>query len=163
MVKSLKNNFIMEANFNFIKSRVFETNNDWSGPIVRFTIGLILLPHGAQKMLGLFGGYGFIGTMNFLTDTKGLPWIIALLVIIIEFIGPFFLMVGLATRLWAISIIVHMIGIIFASHVEYGFFMNWFGNQQGEGYEYHLLIIALALVTLLNGSGKLSLDRLLTK
>jgi putative oxidoreductase len=114
-------------------------------------------------MLGLFGGFGFSGEMDFLTGTVHLSWLIAFLVIIIEFVGSLALIVGFASRVWAVLTIILMIGIIVSSHLDNGFFMNWFGNQKGEGYEYHLLIIGLCLATLYNGSGKLSVDTALQK
>jgi len=146
-----------------MKNKIFKTNNDWTGLITRLTIGLILFPHGAQKMIGLFGGYGFSGTMGFFTDTLHLPWIIGFLVIIIEFLGSLALIAGFGSRIWAALTIVLMLGIIFTSHLDNGFFMNWFGNQKGEGYEYFLLIIGLSLATLINGSGKYSVDKALIK
>ena len=146
-----------------MKSKLFITNNDWTGLITRLTLGLVLFPHGAQKMLGMFGGYGFAGTMGFFTKTVHLPWIIGFLVIIIEFVGAISLIAGFASRLWSALIIVLFLGIIFTSHVDNGFFMNWFGNQKGEGYEYHLLAIGLSLATLVNGSGRYSVDKRLVK
>lgn len=143
--------------------RVLRTNNDWTGLVTRTTIGIILLPHGAQKLLGLFGGYGFRGTISFLTDTMHLPWTIGLLVIIIEFFGSLSLIAGFASRIWSALTIILFIGIIVSSHLDNGFFMNWFGNQKGEGFEFHLLIIGLSLATLINGSGKFSADNLVTR
>jgi putative oxidoreductase len=141
-----------------MKKLIFGTNNDWTGLITRLTIGLILFPHGAQKMLGLFGGYGFSGTMSFFTGTMHLPWLIGFLVIIIEFIGSLSLIAGFSSRIWSAIVIIQMIGIILTSHIDNGFFMNWFGTQKGEGYEYHLLVIGLAIATVANGSGKYSVD-----
>ncbi len=146
-----------------MKNFILKTNNDWTGLILRLTIGLVLLPHGAQKMLGSFGGYGFRGTMNFFTDTKHLPWLIGFLVIVIEFIGSLSLIAGFASRVWSALVIILMVGAILVSHFHNGFFMNWAGNQEGEGFEYHLLVIGLSLATLINGSGKYSLDVLLKK
>lgn len=146
-----------------MKNKIFKTNNDWTGLVTRLTIGLVLFPHGAQKMLGLFGGYGFNGTMDFFTNTMHLPWIIAFLIIIIEFFGSLSLIIGLASRIWSAAIIVFFIGIIFTVHIDNGFFMNWLGNQKGEGYEYDLLVIGLSLATLINGSGKYSIDERLLK
>jgi putative oxidoreductase len=146
-----------------MKSLLFKTNNDWAGFVMRLTIGIVLFPHGAQKMLGLFGGYGFSGTMGFFTETMNLPWLIGFLVIVIEFVGSISLVVGFATRLWSLSIIILMLGIILTSHIENGFFMNWFGNQKGEGYEFHLLVIGLSIATLINGSGKFSVDERIEK
>lgn len=141
-----------------MKSKIFQTNNDWMGLATRLSIGVVLLPHGAQKLLGWWGGYGFSGTMGFFTDTMNLPWLIAFMVIVIEFFGALSLIAGFASRLWSALTIILFIGIILTSHLEHGFFMNWFGNQQGEGYEFHLLMIGLAIATLINGSGKYSMD-----
>jgi putative oxidoreductase len=131
--------------------------------IARLFLGLILLPHGAQKLLGLFGGYGFTGTMGFFTGTLHLPYIVGLLVIIIEFFGALSMVLGFATRFWSISIICIFIGMIATTHIDNGFFMNWFGNQKGEGFEYHLLVLGLALITLISGGGKFSVDTLFNK
>ncbi len=137
---------------------LIKTNESYAATVLRIVLGLILLPHGAQKMLGWFGGYGFSGTMDFFTGS-GIPWIIGLLVILIEFFGALFLLSGFMVRLAAVGIIVDMIGIIFKSHIQNGFFMNWFGNQKGEGYEYHLLVIGMALSLLLSGAGSFSADK----
>ena len=142
---------------------IFKTNNDWAGLLLRLTIAIIIFPHGAQKLLGWFGGYGFSGTMQFFTGTVGLPWIIGFLVILLEFFGSILLVFGLGSRIIAASMIVLSIGIIFTSHIQNGFFMNWFGNQKGEGYEYFLFLIGLSATLLLNGSGRLSLDKFLIK
>lgn len=142
---------------------IFGTGNNLSGSIARLFLGLVLFPHGAQKMLGWFGGYGFTGTMGFFTQTVHLPWIIGFMVIVIEFIGSLCLLLGIAGRWWALLIAINMIGIIFSSHIHVGFFMNWYGTQQGEGYEYHLLAIGLAAVVLAEGSGRFSVDKSLYK
>lgn len=141
-----------------MKNLVFKTNHDWTGLVTRATIGLILFPHGAQKMTGAFGGYGFSGTMGFFTDTLHLPWLIGFMVIVIEFVGSLCLLAGFASRIWSALTLVLMLGIVFTSHADNGFFMNWFGNQKGEGYEYHLLMIGLSAATFINGSGKFSID-----
>ncbi|WP_445452440.1 DoxX family protein [Flavobacterium sp. 25HG05S-40] len=145
-----------------MKKQIFYTNNDWTGLFTRLTLGIVVLPHGAQKMLGSFGGYGFSGSMNFFTETVGLPWIIAFMVLVIEFLGAISLILGFASRIWSMLMIILFIGIIFTYHSDNGFFMNWFGNQKGEGYEYHLLIIGLSIAILLNGSGKYSIDSILS-
>ncbi len=142
-----------------MKNKIFKTNNDWTGLVTRLTIGLILFPHGAQKMLGIFGGYGFNGTMRFFTGTMHLPWLIGFLVILIEFIGSLSLIAGFASRLWSALVIIEMLGAVVTTHLKNGFFMNWAGTQKGEGYEFHLLIIGLALAILINGSGKFSADK----
>jgi putative oxidoreductase len=131
--------------------------------LARLTLGLVIFPHGAQKLLGLFGGYGFSATMDYFTTQMGLPGIMAFSVIMIEFFGSIFLILGLLSRIWALAISGMFVGIIFTTQLEHGFFMNWFGNQAGEGYEFSLLVIGLALTILINGSGKYSLDNLISK
>lgn len=136
-----------------------QLNNGFS--IARLTLGLVIFPHGAQKMLGLFGGFGFTGTIEFFIQQMGLPFIVALSVIIIEFFGSISLILGFLSRFWAIAFIGLFLGIIFMSQLQNGFFMNWFGNQDGEGFEYSILIIGLALSTLINGSGRYAFDNII--
>src|SRR5271163_1762864 len=137
--------------------RVMSTSNDVTFTILRLVLGVVFFAHGAQKMLGWFGGYGFHGTMGFF-EHMGMPAPVAFLVICTEFFGGLGLIVGLLTRIAALGIGVEMIGAIFMVHLANGFFMNWFGNQKGEGYEYHLLVVAVAATLLLRGAGKFSLD-----
>ena len=144
-------------------NRILNTEDNWGVLIARLTLGIVLFPHGAQKMLGWFGGYGFTGTMDAFTNQMGLPWLVAFSVIFIEFFGSIFLILGLVSRLWSLAITGLFIGIIFTTHLEHGFFMNWFGNQTGEGYEYALLIIGIAMAVLINGSGKYAIDAQLIK
>lgn len=141
----------------------FQTDDGWGGLILRLTLGLVIFPHGAQKLLGWFGGFGFSGTMGFFTETLHLPWLVALLVIIGESFGSVALILGLLTRFTAASYIVIMLGAITMAHLPYGFFMNWFGKQQGEGFEYHLLVIGISLALLVTGAGKWSVDRLIAE
>jgi putative oxidoreductase len=142
--------------------RLMGTSNDVSFTILRFILGVVFFAHGAQKMLGWFGGYGFHGTMGFLTHI-GLPAPVAFLVICTEFFAGLGLIVGLLTRIAALGIGGEMIGAIFMVHLPNGFFMNWAGNQKGEGFEYHLLTIAIAAALLLSGAGAWSADRALSK
>jgi putative oxidoreductase len=138
--------------------KVFQTNDSAALAISRIMLGLVLFPHGAQKLLGWFGGYGFNATMGFLTGGMNLPWIIAFLVIIIEFFGALALILGIGTRIISVAVIFLFAGIIFTSHGQNGFFMNWGGKQAGEGFEYHLLVIAIAVTLLIGGAGKWSVD-----
>lgn len=142
-----------------MKEQIFKTTNDWTPTILRILLGLVILPHGAQKLLGWFGGYGYSGTMNFFTDTMGLPWLIAFAVIILEFFGAIALITGFATRIMAASFFILALGIVFTSHFEYGFFMNWAGNQTGEGVEYFILWIGITIALILKGGGRYSFDR----
>lgn len=131
--------------------------------ISRLTLGLVIFPHGAQKLLGLFGGYGYSATMDFFTTQMGLPSIVAFSIIMIEFFGAISLILGFFSRFWSLSLAGMFVGIIYTTQIDHGFFMNWYGNQAGEGFEYSLLIIGLALSILVNGSGKWSLDTFITK
>ena len=142
--------------------RLMGTSNDVTLTTLRLILGVVFFAHGAQKLLGWFGGYGFHGTMGFL-EHVGLPAPVALLVICTEFFGGLGLIVGLLTRIAALGIGGEMIGALFMVHLPNGFFMNWTGNQKGEGFEYHLLAIAVAAVLLLRGAGKFSADHALSK
>ena len=137
----------------------FQTDDSWTGLILRLTLGLVMFPHGAQKLLGWYGGLGFDGTMGFLTVTMNLPWLIAILVVIAEFFGSLGLLVGFLTRFSAASIGVIMLGAITLVHWSNGFFMNWFGRQPGEGYEYHLLVLGIGIVLTIVGAGRWSVDQ----
>lgn len=141
---------------------VLATEGDWGATVARVALGAVMLPHGAQKLLGWFGGYGFQGTMGFLTTQAGLPYPLALLVILIESIGALGLLLGLAGRVMAAGVAAVMVGAVVTVHLANGFFMNWSGAQPGEGFEYHILAIALALVVMLRGSGAASVDRALS-
>lgn len=142
---------------------LFGSQNDWIGFILRFALGVVMLPHGAQKLFGWFGGYGFSATMDFFTKSMKLPWIISVLVILIEFLGSAGLILGFVSRVWAFLLIIVMSGAIYTTNMKNGFFMNWFGNQSGEGYEYHLLVIGMCIAIVLTGSGKYSIDNLIQK
>ena len=141
--------------------KMLQTDDDVSSLILRVFLGAAFLPHGAQKVLGWFGGRGFQASMDGFTG-MGMPWIIALLVILAESLGALGLIFGCLTRLSALGIAAVMTGAIFMVHGKHGFFMNWFGAQQGEGFEYHLLAIAIALALLVKGGGRWSIDRKLS-
>lgn len=137
----------------------FQTDDSWTGLILRLTLGIVMFPHGAQKVLGWYGGYGFSGTLGFFTETMHLPWLIAFLIIIGEFFGSLGLLVGFLTRFSAASIGVIMLGAITMVHLPNGFFMNWFGKQAGEGYEYHLLVLGISIALTIIGAGRWSVDQ----
>ncbi|MBS0169558.1 MAG: DoxX family protein [Nitrospira sp.] len=141
----------------------FKTDDSWAGLILRVVLGGVIFAHGAQKLLGWYGGFGFEGTMGFFTQKMGLPWLVAFLIIIGESIGSLGLIAGLLTRFTAASFIVIMLGAIATVHLPQGFFMNWFGQQTGEGFEYHLLVIGMSLALLVVGGGKWSLDGLIAR
>ncbi len=127
--------------------------------VQRALLGVVMLPHGAQKLLGWFGGYGFSGTMNYFTGAMHMPSALAFLVIASEAFGSLGLVLGLGTRLAAFGAAATMIGALLTTHLKVGFFMNWFGNQQGEGFEFHLLALALALPLVVRGGGAFAIDR----
>ncbi|HVS00300.1 MAG TPA: DoxX family protein [Thermoanaerobaculia bacterium] len=142
--------------------RLAQTDDSIGMFIVRLALGIVIFPHGAQKLLGWFGGHGFAGAMKFLSGDLGLPAVIALLVIIAEFFGAIALIIGFLGRLGALGVLSVMLGAIFTIHYKLGFFMNWYGDKQGEGFEYHLLAIGMALAVLIQGSGAFSIDRSLS-
>jgi len=143
-----------------MKNKLFRTSESYTPLILRILLGLVVFPHGMQKLLGWFGGYGFSGTMGFFTETIGLPWIIGFLVVILESIGAISLIAGIGTRIIAFSYVILALGIIFTSHIQNGFFMNWFGAQAGEGYEYFILWIGMAIALFISGGGKYSIDKM---
>lgn len=124
----------------------------------RSTVAIVMFAHGAQKLFGWFGGFGFEGTMQFFTQTIGLPYAVALSVILLESVGMIFLLTGLFTRYLSASVIVIMLGAIFTVHLPNGFFMNWNGSLTGEGFEMHLLLISLAFINTMYGGGKISIE-----
>jgi putative oxidoreductase len=143
--------------------KLLETNDDIAGLVLRVLLGVVMLPHGAQKLLGWFGGYGFSGTMGFFTDKMGIPAVFAFLVIITEFFGSLALITGALTRLAAFGVgCVMLVGALMV-HLPHGFFMNWAGKQQGEGFEFHILAMAIAVALMIKGGGRWSVDGLLTK
>jgi len=143
--------------------KIVNTSNNVTVTILRLVLGVVFFAHGAQKMLGWFGGYGFSGTMSFFTHQMGIPAPFAFLAIAAEFFGGLGLIVGFLGRIAAFGIMCNMVVAIAMVHRHNGLFMNWAGNQKGEGFEYHLLAIAVALAILIKGSGALSVDRFLTK
>lgn len=143
--------------------QLLKTNPNIGLSIARWTLGLVIFPHGAQKLLGLFGGYGYSATIESLTTQMDLPIVVAFSVIMIEFFGSISLILGLFSRFWALALAVMFFGIIVTTQFEHGFFMNWYGDQTGEGFEYSLLVIGIALSIVVNGSGKWSIDGLISK
>jgi len=136
---------------------LLQTDGDIAGLVLRLTLAIVIFPHGAQKVLGWFGGHGFRGTMKFFTDS-GIPAMFALLAIAAEFLGPLGLAVGLLTRVAAFGIACVMLVAIVTVHWQHGFFINWYGNQKGEGFEYHLLVLGIAITLIIVGAGAWSLD-----
>lgn len=143
--------------------RLMRTDDSIGMLLVRVFLGLVIFPHGAQKLLGWFGGHGFAWTMDFFTQRLHIPAALVLLVIAAEFFGALALIVGFLGRLGAFGVLCVMLGAIFLVHLPQGFFMNWYGTQRGEGIEYHLLAIGMALAVMAQGSGRWSVDRAVTR
>ena len=141
--------------------RLVQTSDDHALALVRIVLGFVFFAHGAQKVLGWFGGNGFDATMGFFTHTMGIPAPLAVLAILAEFLGGIGLVVGLLSRVAALGIGVDMVVAVLLVHAPNGFFMNWYGNQKGEGFEYHLLVIAMAFLVVVRGAGAWSVDRAL--
>ena len=136
---------------------LLKTNNSFAPTLARVTLGVVMFPHGAQKVLGWFGGNGFTGTMHTFTQQMHIPAVFAVLAIAAEFLGSIGLVVGFLARVSALGIGVTMAVAINVVHAN-GFFMNWYGNQKGEGFEYHILAIGLALIVMIYGAGAASVD-----
>jgi putative oxidoreductase len=143
--------------------KLISTTDDYTVAILRVLLGVVFFAHGAQKALGWFGGYGFTGTMGFFTQKLNVPAPFAVLAIAAEFLGGLGLLVGLLSRVAAFGIACNMVVAVYMVHRHFGFFANWSGQQKGEGFEFHILAVAIALAIMMKGSGALSLDRALSK
>jgi putative oxidoreductase len=141
--------------------KLFSTGSDVSLTVLRLALGVVFFAHGAQKMLGWFGGAGFSRTMAAMTGFMHIPAPLAVLPILAEFFGGLGLLLGLLTRIAAFGLLCDMVVAVFLVHLQNGFFMNWGGRQKGEGFEFHILAVAMLLVTMIRGAGAASLDRFL--
>ena len=142
--------------------RLLVTDANTATVILRSVLGVVFFAHGSQKMLGWFGGYGFSGTMAYFTGPAHIPAVFAFLAIAAEFFGGIGLIFGFLTRIAAFGISVNMLVAIATVHSPFGFFMNWTGAQKGEGFEYHLLVLAITAFLMICGAGAFSLDRAIT-
>jgi len=144
-----------------VLTRLVRTTDEVWPTILRGTLGIVMLPHAAQKTVGWFGGQGFSQTVQFFNTQQHLPVALAVLVIVIEQVGTLALIFGLFTRVAAAGIGAVMVGAIATGHIGNGFFMNWSGMQAGEGFEYHLLVLAIVSALILGDGGRASVDRIL--
>jgi putative oxidoreductase len=142
-------------------SQIFATGSDWAPAIARIILGIVFFAHDAQKMFGWFGGPGLKRTVHAMTEHTGVPSVLAVCAVSTEFLGAVALILGLLGRIAALGIAVVMLFAILLVHGRFGLFLNWFGEREGHGYEYHLLAIALAAVGIFDGAGSLSMYRLL--
>jgi putative oxidoreductase len=141
--------------------KLFQTENDTATMILRVVLGVVFFPHGMQKLTTMFGGYGFTGTMGWFTGTLHVSALFAFLAIMAEGVGWLGLITGLLTRVAAFGITVNMVVAVYMLHWQNGFFMNWSGNQKGEGFEFHILVVAIALALMIRGGGKWSIDNVI--
>lgn len=139
--------------------KLMSTPDDWTLTLARIILATIFFAHGSQKMFGFFGGRGVSGTIEIFQQTMGIPAPLTILAMSAEVVGAVGLFLGLLSRIAALGVLVVMLVAPFANHLYPNFFMNWTGRQMGEGYEYHLLAIALIVAILVRGAGALSLDR----
>ncbi len=140
-----------------------QTNNDIACLILRVLLAVVFFAHGAQKVLGWFGGRGLVATMAYFTKVHHLPVELAVLPIAAEFLGPICLFVGFLTRVAAFAIAADMAVAVYLVHLKFGFFGNWSGKQAGEGFEFHILVFAIAIALMIKGSGSWSIDRLISR
>jgi putative oxidoreductase len=143
--------------------KLTNTTDDFVVTILRLALGAVFFAHGAQKALGWFGGFGLRGTLGFFTQQMHIPLPLAVLAIAAEFLGGIGLIIGFLGRVAAFGIACEMAVAIALVHRHFGLFANWSGTQKGEGYEYHILAIAIALAIMIRGSGALSIDRSLSR
>lgn len=142
---------------------LFKTDESLSAAILRILLAAVIFPHGAQKLLGWFGGGGFTVTMRWFESSLHIPTIFALLAILAESVGAAALIAGFFTRVAALAISVNMIVAVWLVHWKNGFFMNWAGTGKGEGFEYHVLAVAIGIALMLKGGGRWSLDGVIAK
>ena len=141
---------------------LLQTDKDITPLCVRIALGVVMLPHGAQKVLGWFGGHGFSQTLQAFYS-MGFPAWSTVMLMIVELLGSLSLIAGFLTRIWAFGFLVSMSICMSISHIQHGFFMNWFGQKAGEGIEYHILVIGIAIGLTIQGGGALSLDRFIKR
>lgn len=143
--------------------KILRTSDDRVLTLLRIALGIVIFPHGAQKVLGWWGGFGFSGTMGFLTQQLHIPAAFAVLAIAAEFLGGLGLIFGLLSRIAAFGLVVEFLVAVFMIHLPNGFFMNWSGQQKGEGIEFFILVFAIAIAIMIRGSGAWSIDGILAR
>jgi putative oxidoreductase len=143
--------------------KFFATDKEFSGTILRVLLGVVIFPHGAQKLLGWFGGGGFNASMRMFESNFHIPTIFALLAILAESVGAVALITGFFTRIAALAISVNMLVAVALVHGKVGFFMNWTGTAKGEGFEYHILVAAIGIALMIMGGGRWSVDGVIAR
>jgi putative oxidoreductase len=143
--------------------KIFDTNSSWIGLILRLGLGIVMFPHGMQKVFGWFGGFGLATTFHYMTNMEHIPSFFAALAILAESLGSVALIFGFLSRIAAFGIGIEMVVAALMVHVKNGFFMNWAGHQAGEGFEFHVLMVTIAAALILTGAGKWSIDRAISQ
>ncbi len=138
--------------------KIIKSSPGYDRTVLRLTLGIVLLAHGSQKMLGLFGGYGFVGTLNAFSQYMHIAAPVTVMVIFIEFFGSLMLISGLFTRIAALGVLGLFTGILFITAPHSGFFMNWEGIAKPEGFEYEILVLGMALTLLIGGGGSFAME-----
>ena len=139
-----------------------QKNDNVAALILRVSFAMMMLPHGAGKLFGIWGGFGFEKTIHHFTENLGVPYLLALIAILIEFFSSLFILVGWKTRINAFLLASVML-VASTFHFKHGFYMNWFGQKAGEGFEFHLLAVGMMLALTFLGAGKYSLDNIFIK
>lgn len=139
------------------------TDNSIAPLFFRLALGSVMFAHGAQKVLGWFGGPGFEKTIQIFSSQMYFPFWLTIILMITEFFGSLGLILGLFTRISALGIGIAMSVCAYMNHLKNGFFMNWFGQQKGEGFEFHILVVGISLALLVKGGGLISIDRMFSK
>jgi putative oxidoreductase len=144
--------------------KIFKTSeSDLISLFLRIVLAIEIFPHGMAKLVGWYGGDGFEQTMKYFTDVVGLPYPLSFIIIIVESFGTLLLVTGLGVRIISALLAFIMMGAVLLEHGKFGFLMNWSGQQQGEGFQFHLLIFSIAICLLAKGAGKWSFDAALNK
>ena len=146
-----------------MSNALFRTTGSPALLFIRIALGIVIFAHGSQKVFGWFGGPGFMGTIETFTKNMNFPLWMVILLMVIELLGSIGLILGFLTRLSALGIGISISVCAYLYHIQNGFFMNWFGQQKGEGVEYHILVVGICLALLVQGGGPLSLDRNISK
>ncbi len=146
-----------------MRKSIIKTDKSIDLLLIRLSLGIVMFPHGAQKVLGWFGGPGFEKTIDIFTTKMYIPVSLVIVLMITELFGGICLVLGLLTRVFATAIGISIAICAYMNHIQNGFFMNWFGNQKGEGIEFHILVIGIAIALAIKGGGLFSIDSVLSE
>jgi putative oxidoreductase len=138
---------------------LFRTHPSWAPIFARLALGIIFIAHGAQKVLGVWGGPGWSGSIQFLGQ-MGIPPALAIIAMLTELLGGIAIILGLLTRLAALGLTINMLVAAYMVHLPNGFFINFACSpDRGHGVEFNLALIGLSLALFIWGGGNLSIDQ----